>query len=201
MKRLQRTMLGLEWNEDITTGFAIRWVHLDASKECSSWFGDADEEQEDGGQDRGVDTVLDGRENGHEDACSPDDEFKRRDEPERIDLAWRGDEIGDGVDNDGGKTGEGDEEESVGETIEGDDDDDSSDPTSGWGPDTALGLESGAREGSGSGQCGEDRSDGVCHSDGDKLLVGVDLVTVDTTKGLGDGDVFQKQDEGCNEQL
>lgn len=194
-------------------------MHLNSSKERSSGLGDADEKQDDGSQDRSVNAELDRVEDRNEDACKPDEEFQRRDEPEGVHLGWRRDEIGDGVNDDGGKTGEGDIEESVGETVQGDDDDDSGDPTSCRGSHTALGLEGRAREGTGSGQCGEEGSDRVRHSDGceelsvlmlkkkrtsrrtNQFLVGVDLVTVDATEGLGDGNMLQKQNDGGDEQF
>lgn len=198
---IAKTFFSLEWDEDITCGAGISWVHLNSSKERSSGLGDADEKQDDGSQDRSVNAELDRVEDRNEDACKPDEEFQRRDEPEGVHLGWRRDEIGDGVNDDGGKTGEGDIEESVGETVQGDDDDDSGDPTSCRGSHTALGLEGRAREGTGSGQCGEEGSDRVRHSDGNQFLVGVDLVTVDATEGLGDGNMLQKQNDGGDEQF
>lgn len=81
-------------------------------------------------------------------------------------MTWRSDEIGYGVDDNGGETSIGDVEESICETVEGDDNDDSGEPTSCWSSDTALGFESGTREGTGGGISTEAGSDGIGDADG-----------------------------------
>lgn len=49
-------------------------------------MGEADEEKRRRCRDRGIDTVLDRRENGDQNGSKPDDEFKRGDAPEGVDL-------------------------------------------------------------------------------------------------------------------
>lgn len=162
---IAKSVLDLEWNVHIADCVAISWANFDASKELSSGFGNTDQEQEDRSQNGSVNAEFDRGEDRDENACSPDEKLQWRDEPEGVNLARGCDEIGDGVDDNGGKAGKWDEEESIRETVEGDDDDDSGDPTCCRSSDTALGFESGAREGTSSGDGGEERSDSVRHSD------------------------------------
>jgi hypothetical protein len=216
----ERTVLRLERNKDFTALLIIDRVDTDTTQEFTSRPGNTDQEQEDGSSDRRIDTILDSAEHGNEDGSEPDEEFEGVDAPKGVHLGRWGDEVSDGVDDDGRETGERDEEESIRQTVEGDDDDDTGDPTSSWSTDTALGLEGGAREGSGGGVGTKDGSDSVGNSDGCKqvnkgtsiffpsrlkltnqLLVGVDLVSVNTTERLGDGNVLEEQDEGRDEQV
>lgn len=62
------------------------------------------------------------------------------------------------------------------------DDTDSGPPTSGRSSDSRLGLEGRSRKRSGGRVGREERSDRVGDSDGDELLVGVDLVPVEPTE-------------------
>lgn len=81
------------------------------------------------------------------------------------------------------------------------DDTDSGPPTGGRRSDSRLGLEGRTREGS-SGRVGrEERTDRVGDSDGDELLVGVDLVPVEPTERLGDGNVFEQEDDSRDGNL
>ena len=75
----------------------------DLAEELAARVRDADEEEGEGGADGDVDAVLDGREDGDEDRGEPDDELERRDAPVGVDLRGRGDEVGDGVDDDRGE--------------------------------------------------------------------------------------------------
>lgn len=69
-----------------------------------------------------------------------------------------------------------------GQTVECDDDDDGGQDAGSGGTDARLGLECRARERARGGVCAEYGTDGVGHTDGDQLLVGVDLVPVDPSE-------------------
>lgn len=86
------------------------------------------------------------------------------------------------MNDDCGKAGGGDPVERVCQTIESDDDTDSCENTSDRGPDTRLGFECRTREGTGGGIGIEARPDSISNTDGNQFLIGVDLVTVDTSK-------------------
>lgn len=170
-----------EGYEHLADGGLLR-VERDTAEEVPAGVRDAHEEQRERRADRGVDTVLDCREHGDEYRSEPDDELEGGHAPEGEHLAGRGDEIGDGVDDDGGETRARDPEEGGGEAVERDDNDDGSEDTRSRGTDTGLRLERGAGEGAGGGVGTEDRADGIRDTDGDELLVGVDLVAVQTTE-------------------
>lgn len=197
-------------------------MYLDLAQEGAARAGYAQKEEDKGSDDDGVYTDLDGGENDDEDTGPPDDAFQRGDSPEGINLGWGSYEISDGVDDDCRKGWSGDPEESVCQAIESDNDTDGGEDTSERGPDTRLGFECRAGEGTGSGVGTEARPDGVGDTDSNQLLVGVDLVSVDTskrwweskqrtsaegrTKGegkrtFGDGDVLEKQDDGGDGKL
>lgn len=80
--------------------------------------------------------------------------------------------------------------------VECDDDDDTGRNTSGRSSYTRFGLQRRSRERTsrwvGSEQCTES----VVDSNSDELLVGVDLVSVESTERLGNGDVFEQEDDG-----
>lgn len=92
-------------------------------------------------------------------------------------------QVSNGVHDDRGETGGGDPVESIGQTVESDDDYDGRDDTSGRCAHTGLGFEGGAREGSSCRVGAEARADGVSDTNGDELLVWVDLVPVEATEG------------------
>ena len=157
-------------------------MYFDLAEEGATGAGDAQKEEDEGSDDDSVDTDFDGGEDNDEDTGQPNDKFQRRDSPISVNLRWGSYEIGDGVNDDCGKTGVGDPVESVRQAIESDNDADGGEDTSDWGPDTRLGFECRTREGTSSGVGSETRSYSVGDTDGNQLLVGVDLITVDASK-------------------
>ena len=91
------------------------------------------------------------------------------------------------MDNDGRETTGGDPEEGIGETVEGDNDDNGCDNSSNGSADTRLGLEGGAGEGASGWVGSKDRANSVGDTNGDGLLIRVNLVTVETAEGCGFG--------------
>ena len=83
------------------------------------------------------------------------------------------------MNDDCGKASVGDPEESVRQAVESDNNTDGGEDASDRGPDTRLGFECRTREGTGCRVGTEARSNGVGDTDGDKLLVGVNLIIVD----------------------
>ena len=169
-------------------------VHLDLAQEAAAGFDDAEQEEGGRGGDGGVDAVLDGGEDGDEDAGQENDDFERRDAPELIDRVGRGDEIEDGVDDDGRQGGARDVKKHGGEGVDGQEHDEGGDDAGEGGADAGLGFDGGAGEGAGGGIGAQERPQQVRHADGDHLLRGVDGVVVDAAKRLGDGDVLDQQD-------
>jgi hypothetical protein len=155
------TSVSFQRQEDFTGIAAIRSVNFDTTEEGTSRLSDTQQEENNGSTSRSIDTILDTGEDGDDDRGEPDEEFEWVDTPKVVYLMRRSDEIGHGVDDDGGETGGRDVEECIGETVEGDDDDDSGEPTSCGSSDTALGFESGSGEGTSGGHGTEDGSDGV----------------------------------------
>jgi len=157
-------------------------VYFDLAEERASGAGDAQKEEDEGSDDDGVYTDFDGGEDNDEDTGQPNEKFQRRDSPIGVNLRWGSYEIGDGVNDDCGKASGGDPVESVRQAIESDNDTDGGEDTSDRGPDTGLGFECRTREGTSSRVGTETCSDSVGDTDGDQLLVGVDLITVDASK-------------------
>ena len=91
---------GLAGGEGGGGGERVAAAQDDLAEELAARVRDADEEEGERRADRGVDAVLDSREDGDEDRGEPDDELERRDAPVGVDLRGRGDEVGDGVDDD-----------------------------------------------------------------------------------------------------
>ena len=157
-------------------------MYLDFTEERATGAGDAQKEEGEGSDDDGVYTDFDGGENDDEDTGQPNNKFQRGDSPIGVNLSRGSYEIGNGVNDDCGKASAGDPEESVRQAIESDDDTYGGEDASDGGPDTRLGLECRTREGT-SGRVGtEAGSDGVGDTDGDQLLVGVNLITVSTSE-------------------
>lgn len=72
-----------------------------ATEESSSRTSNADQEECERGGDGSVDTCFDGCEDRHDDGGEEDDEFEGRGAPEPVGHFGRGDEVEDGVDDDG----------------------------------------------------------------------------------------------------
>ena len=157
-------------------------MYFDLAKELATGVGDAQEEEEEGSDDDSVYTDFYGGEDDDEDTGQPNEKFQRRDSPIGINLRWGSHEIGDGVNDDCGKAGVRDPEESVRQAIESDDDTDGSEDTSDRGPDTRFGLECRTREGTSSRVGTEAGSDCIGDTNCDQLLVGVDLITIQASK-------------------
>ena len=157
-------------------------MYLDLTQERAARAGDAQKEEDEGSDDDGVYADFDGGEDDDEHTGQPDDEFQRSGPPVGVNLGRGSYEISDGVNDDCGKGGGGDPEESVGQAIESDNDADGGEDTSERGPDTRLGFECRPRKGAGGRIGTEAGSDSVGDTNSDQLLVGIDLITVDTPK-------------------
>lgn len=151
--------------------------------------------------DGDIDTILNVGEDSDEDTSKEDDDLMGSNTPELEDGLGRGDDITDGVDNDGGESRVGNVEEEGCQGIECEQDDNGSDDTSKRGADTSLGLDGSTGERS-SGRVGaQERSQDVGNSNGDELLRRVDNVVVNATERLGDGNVLDKHDDDGSRKL
>ena|SRR6266850_3559239 len=97
-------------------------MYSDTSKEMAARMCELENEKYCRCGQRNVDAVFDGRENGHENCGSPDEELEWIDAPEPVYLWGLRDEINHRVDNDGGEPGRRNPVEGRCETIQGDDD-------------------------------------------------------------------------------
>lgn len=132
-------------------------------------------------------------------------------------LRRRRDEIRYGMDDDSGEASGRDPEEGRGQSIESHDNDYSSKDTRCWGSNTRLGLQGGTGKRASGGICAEARTDGVCNTNGNEFLVGIDFVIVQTSKRyspsqpeslrqnrdltFSDSDVFKEENDGCYREL
>ena len=116
-------------------------MYPDLAQECAARAGDTQKEENEGSDDDGVYTDFNGGEDDYEDTGPPDYEFQRGNSPICVNLGWGSHEISDGVNDDCGKGGGGDPEESVCQAVESDNDTDASEDTGEWGSDTRLGFE------------------------------------------------------------
>lgn len=151
--------------------------------------------------DGGVDTVLNGAEDGDENTSEEDDHLNRSNAPELVDDLGGSDDISDSVDDDGREGSVGDVEEDSSQGIEGKEHNDGGDDTSEGSADTSLGLDSSSREGASGRVSTEEGSEQVGDTNSDKLLRGVDDVVVDTAEGLGDGDVLNQDNDDGSRKL
>jgi len=88
--RVGNTVLGeREVHISAFTLSVLSLVDGDLAKEAISGMGQADEEENQRSDDRSVDAVLDGREDGDKDCSGPDDEFERGNAPVGVDLLNR----------------------------------------------------------------------------------------------------------------
>lgn len=124
------------------------------------------------GRDGDVDTVFDVCEDRHKHSCKEDYYFQRRRFPKLEDHVGWGDEIADGVDDDGCKSGGRDIEEDRSQSIQGQEDDDRSEDTSERGTDTCFRLDSGSRERAGGRVGAKEWTNNIRKSDGDEFLRG-----------------------------
>ena len=97
-------------------------MDLHFAEEAAIGFDDAEEQNSSGERNCGVDTVLDGGKDGHEDTGKEDDDFQWRDTPELVKSVWGRDQVSNGVDDDSRQTRVGDVEEDGVQAVDGDED-------------------------------------------------------------------------------
>jgi len=166
------------------------------STEEPAWaLGDAEEQEGTRGADSHVDAIFDRGKDGDEDTGKEDDKLERRGLPVLVDFARGRNEITDGVDDDGRKTGGRDVEEDGRQGVQRQKDDDSGEDTSEGRPDTGLRLDRSPGERAGGRVPAEERPEDVGETNGDEFLGRVDDVVVDAAKGLGNGDVLNQEDQ------
>lgn len=91
--------------------------------------------------------------------------------------------------------------ESTGQRVQSDDDDDTRWDTRRRGPHSSLGLECRSTERTRRRVSVEQCTQRVVNTNSDELLVGVDLVPVQSAERFGDGDMFKKEDDDRDRQL
>lgn len=91
--------------------------------------------------------------------------------------------------------------EDASERINGNEDQNTSEPACHGCADAGLCLDGSTREGSSSSVGTEARTDEVRDANSDELLVGVDLVVVESPKGLCDGDVLEQQNDDRDREV
>lgn len=116
-----------------------------------------------------------------------------------IETLGRGDQITNGMNDDGSESRIWNVEEEGRKSVDGEEDDEGGDETSEGSAYTGLGLDSSTGEGTGSRVSTEEGTDQVGDSDGDELLRGGDGVIVDSAEGLGDSDMLAKIEENGNQ--
>lgn len=179
------------------TDVGLHGSDTDNTEEATTGLEETEDDDSSGHGDGGVDTVLNGAEDGDEYTSEKDDDLNGGDAPELVDNLGRSDDISDSVDDDTGKTCVRDVEEDSSKGVESKQDDNSSNDTSEGSSDTSLGLDGSSGERSSSGVSSKEGTEKVADTNGDEFLRGVDNVVVDTTERLGDGDVLnQDNDDG-----
>ncbi|EGX95530.1 hypothetical protein CCM_00184 [Cordyceps militaris CM01] len=147
-----------------------------------------------GNADCGVNAILNGGEDGHQDTGEENDNFERRDTPELQNHLGRSNDVADSVDDDTSQRSVGNVVEDGRQSVDGEKDNNGSDDTGKGRAYTGLGFDGCAGEGSGSRVGSEKRSKQVAHTDGDKFLRWVDDIVVDTAKRLGNGNMLNEHD-------
>jgi hypothetical protein len=99
------------------------------------------------------------------------------------------------VDDEGREAGRRDVEENGRQGVQGQEHDDGGEDTGEGSADTSLGLDGRAREGASGRVAAEEGTKDVGKANGDELLGGVDDVVVDAAERLGDGDVFDQENQ------
>ncbi|KAH3686514.1 hypothetical protein WICPIJ_002512 [Wickerhamomyces pijperi] len=143
------------------------------------------------GTDGEVDTVLNGGEHGNEHTDDEDPTINRSNFVHEQRNSVLGNQITDSVDDNCTQRGFWNVVESTGQTVQGQDHTATGENTRQRGLDVTFGLQGGSGEGPCSWVCVEESTDKVRDTNSDQLLVWDNLVVVDSTKGLGDGNVFQ----------
>lgn len=116
-------------------------------------------------------------------------------------MLGRSDKVGDGVNNQGRKSRVGNPVKGRCDCVQGNDDDNTGGETRSRGAHTSLRLEGRSRERTGGGVRREKSTDGVVNTDSNKLLVRVNLITVQPTERFGNGDVLEKKDDSGNRNV
>lgn len=175
-------------------------VNRDTSKESAVVNEKAD--HVDGKRDANgaVDSVLDGREDGHKHTDEPDQNLDGRYAPKLVQCLRRCDQVTNSMNDDGRQRRTRNVEEDSRKGVDGEENDDGGDNTSQGRSDTGLGLDGSSAERSGRRVATQEGSKEVRDTDGDHLLRWVDDVVVDSAKGLGNGNVFdQENDDGSGQ--
>ncbi|GJC94393.1 hypothetical protein ColKHC_03219 [Colletotrichum higginsianum] len=188
---------GLRAADGVTVRIAVVRVTVDAGPAEEAAPGPREAEKQQGRRkgDGDVDAVLEGGEEGHEDADEVDDDVGRRHEPRLEDVVRRGDEVDDGVDDEGGEAGHGDVVEHRRQGVQGEEQDGAVEEAGQGRPDAGLGQDGGAAERAGGGVGAEEGPEEVGAADGDELLGRLDSVVVDAAERLADGDVLDHEDD------
>ena len=176
-------------------------VDVDLAEELAWALGDAEEQDDERRENGHVDAILNVGEDGDKDTGKEDDDLERGALPEFEDFLWRGDQIADGMDDHGREGRVGDEEEDRGQGVESQQDDDGCEDTGERCPHASLGLDGCAGEAAGGRVSAEEGTEEVGEAESDQFLGWVDDVVVDATEGLGDGNVFDNQDQDCHGDL
>ncbi|KAH3663851.1 hypothetical protein OGAPHI_005254 [Ogataea philodendri] len=178
--------------------------HLDnthSSQERSVWLTQLPQQGSGRGTGNKVDSVLDRRKHSDDDTDDEDGKVQRLHFPQVPGDLVRGKQVANSVHNNGRQSGFRNVVESIGETVNGEQHTSSGENTSKRSLDTTLGLQSSSTERSGGWVGVEERSNKVGDTNGNQLLVRVNLVVVDSSKRLGDRDVFQHQNDGCSRKV
>lgn len=164
----------------------------------------ADEQAEDDDgkrhADSGVDAVLNGGKDSHQDTRQEDDHLDGRHTPELDDNPQRRDDVADGVDDDGRQRRVGDVKEERRQRVQSQQNDNGGDDTGKGRADTGLGLDGGSGKGARRRVRAQEGAQQVGHANGHQLLRRIDDVVVDSAERLGDGYVLnQHHDDGRRE--
>jgi len=105
------------------------------------------------------------------------------------------------VNDDCCKSGVGNVEKDSRQGVDGEEDNHRGDDTSERGSNTGLGLDGGTGERTSRWETTQERCQKVGHTNSNKLLRWINLVSIDTTERFGNGDVFDKEDDDRGRNL
>lgn len=148
-----------------------------------------------------VNAILNGGENRHDHTNKEDNGIQGGDSPELVNRVGRGDQITNTVNDNTGKGRFRDVKENSCECVDGDEDEDCCNATSERSSHTSFGLDGGSRKRSGSGIATQERTQQVGDTNGNHFLRGIDSVVVDTTEGLGNGNVLDQENDNSSRKL
>ena len=110
--------------EQVAGFVGVQRLYANLAQEITMGARDAIEQDTTREPNGAVDAVLNRAEDGDDNANEEDEHLQRVDAPETVDDVGRGDEVTDGMDDDGGQGGRGDVKEDGGEGVDGQQDDD-----------------------------------------------------------------------------